>query len=371
MVYSAYGWSCFTYYYTEILGNGVDHVMKPILAITMGDPAGIGSEVVVKALSNPEISKICIPVVIGDYDVLADANKFCKANLTLFEITDVKEAQDQQGVLNFINMGFLTGKNWSYKKVSPLCGKASFKYVQKGIELAMSGKVHGVVTGPINKNALNQAGYNYNGHTEIFADFTKTKDYGMILMSGDLRVIHVTTHVAICDVSDLITQKRVYTVIKLAHDAVKAFGLTNARIAVAGFNPHAGEDGLFGNEEETAIIPAINQAKKEGINVEGPFPPDTVFIKAMAGLYDVVVAMYHDQGHIPLKMHGFKIDASTGAFTSVSGINCTVGLPIIRVSVDHGTAFDIAGEGRANEDSMIDAIKAGVMLAKAKFKPED
>ena len=153
----------------------------------------------------------------------------------------------------------------------------------------------------------------------------------------------------------------------LAYEAVKAFGIQNARIAVAGLNPHAGESGLFGNEEEIAIIPAVNRAASEGINVTGPYPPDTVFIKAMAGLYDVVVAMYHDQGHIPLKMNGFKIDPVTGAFSSVSGINCTVGLPIIRASVDHGTAFDIAGEGSANEDSMVDAIKAGVMLAKSKF----
>ena len=345
--------------------------MKPILAITMGDPAGIGPEITIKAISHSGVTDICIPVVIGDYEALADANGFCHTNFLINKITDIKQAQDRNGILNLINLGFLNNKNWEYKKVSPLCGRASFAYVQKGIELALAGDVHGVITGPINKDAINQGGYNYSGHTEIFADFTNTKDYGMVLMSGNLRVIHVTTHVPLNKVSGLISKERVYTVIKLAHDAANAFGINNARIAVAGLNPHAGEGGLFGNEEEHAIIPAVKQAFDEGKNVTGPYPPDTVFIKAMGGMFDIVVAMYHDQGHIPLKMNGFKMDATTGEFISVSGVNCTVGLPIIRASVDHGTAFDIAGEGRANEDSMIDAIRAGVMLAKAKFHDGD
>ncbi len=342
--------------------------MKPILAITMGDPAGIGGEITIKALAHKEIYESCTPIVVGDYEALKEANEFCKTNLILNEITDVKDAKDEFGTVDFINLNLLAPRSWEYKKVSEIAGRASFLYVEKGIQLAMEGKVHGVVTGPINKEAINLAGYHYSGHTEIFADYTKTKDYGMLLMSNSLRVIHVTTHISMRDACDLITKDRVYTVIRLAYDALKALGFDNPKIGVAGFNAHSSENGMFGDQEEKAIIPAIEKAKGDGLCVDGPVPPDTVFVKAMSGQYDVVVAMYHDQGHIPLKLSGFKLDLATNQYTSMSGVNCTVGLPIIRSSVDHGTAFGKAGEGRANEESLVDAINVGVTLAKTKFK---
>ncbi|MCL1804508.1 MAG: 4-hydroxythreonine-4-phosphate dehydrogenase PdxA [Clostridiales bacterium] len=341
--------------------------MKPTLAITMGDPAGIGAEIAVKALSRAEVYELCLPVVIGDKEALLDANRFCRTGLELREISEIRDAGGQLGVLDYIDLGFLVKGGWSYKMVSGLCGKASYAYVRRGIELALAGDVLGVVTGPINKEALAVAGIPYTGHTEIFADLTDTRDYGMLLLSDTLRVIHVTTHVSMREACDRITEERVYQTIRLAHEALQALGIEHPRIAVAGLNAHAGENGLFGSEEETSIRPAIAKAAADGYDAEGPIPPDTVFVKAVGGMYDVVVAMYHDQGHIPLKLSGFKLDAKTGRYTAVSGVNCTIGLPIVRTSVDHGTAFGKAGEGRANEESMVDAIKIAVTLAKVKF----
>jgi len=342
--------------------------MIPIFAITMGDPAGVGPEIIVKALSHEEIYEMCMPVVIGDFEALSDAVRFCGSNLVLNEISDVGQAMGKHGVIDLINLRLLSKNSWKYKKVSKLCGKASFEYVRRGIDLAMNNTVHGVITGPICKESINKAGFHYNGHTEIFSELTGTKDCGMLLMSGNLRAIHVTTHVPLRKACDLITCDRVYSTIKLAGLAAAAIGIENPRVAVAGFNPHSGEEGLFGDEEITAIIPAIKKATLDGINAIGPIPPDTVFVKALSGMYDIVVAMYHDQGHIPVKLFGFKLAAEDSPFLSVSGVNCTIGLPIIRVSVDHGTAFDIAGEGCANEGSMLDAIETGVTMAKTKFK---
>jgi len=340
--------------------------MKPIFAITMGDPAGIGPEIVVKALSHKEIYEMCIPVVIGDFEALSNAIRFCGSDLSLNEIADAGDAAGKHGMIDLIDLRFLTRNSWKYKEVSQICGKASFGYVRRGIELAMANAVDGVITGPICKESINKAGFHYNGHTEIFAQFTGTKEYGMLLMSGNLRIIHVTTHVPLRKACQLITCERVYSTIKLADKAAATLGIASPRIAVAGLNPHAGEEGLFGEEEKTAIIPAIDKAVVEGINVEGPLPPDTVFVKALSGIYDIVVAMYHDQGHIPVKLCGFKPGAEENSISSVGGVNCTIGLPIIRVSVDHGTAFDIAGEGRADEGSMLDAIKIGVAMAKTR-----
>ena len=220
-----------------------------------------------------------------------------------------------------------------------------------------------MVTAPINKEALHLAGHLYSGHTEIFADYTHTPHYAMLLMSGKLRVIHCTTHVSMRKACDLITKERVGEVIGLADQAMKMMGLPHYTIGVAGLNAHCSENGLFGTEEAEAISPAIREAQAKGIHVEGPVPPDTVFVKALAGQYDVVVAMYHDQGHIPLKVVGFQLDAATGRFTSLSGINTTIGLPILRTSVDHGTAFDKAGQNLANEASMMEAIQLAAQMA--------
>ena len=221
----------------------------------------------------------------------------------------------------------------------------------------------GVVTAPINKEALHLAGHYYSGHTEIFADYTHTPHYAMLLMSGKLRVIHCTTHVSMRKACDLITRERVGEVIGLADQAMRMMGLEHYTIGVAGLNAHCSENGLFGTEEAEAISPAIQDAKERGIPVEGPIPPDTVFVKALAGQYDIVVAMYHDQGHIPLKVVGFQLDAATGRFTSMSGINTTIGLPILRTSVDHGTAFDKAGKNLANEASMVEALQLAAQMA--------
>jgi 4-hydroxythreonine-4-phosphate dehydrogenase len=333
------------------------------VAITMGDPAGIGPEVVVKALTEESVYEKCIPVVIGDYEALQDAIRFSGLKLCLHEVQAVEEAAGEAGTIDFINLGYLKRNGWRYKENSALCGEASFQYVVYGIRLAMEGRSAAVITAPISKESINMAGHPYSGHTEIFAEYTGTKDYAMLLASGNLRVIHVTTHCALIEACRRIRKERVLTVIKLADKGCRMLGIENPRIGVAGLNPHCSENGLFGTEEASEIIPAIQEARRQGLHVEGPEPPDTVFVKGRASIYDIVVAMYHDQGHIPLKLNGFQWDEKKGQFRSVRGINCTIGLPIIRASVDHGTAFGKAGEGRANADSMLDAIAAGLVMA--------
>jgi 4-hydroxythreonine-4-phosphate dehydrogenase len=340
---------------------------RPILAITMGDPAGIGPEIAVKALSRKEIYEKCVPVVIGDCEPMREAVAFTRTALKLNRIGRPPEAAGTYGAIDMIDMRYLSPRGWEYKKVGALTGEASFKYVEKGIELAMAGEAHAVVTGPINKESINLAGHHFAGHTEIFAKLTATNDYAMLLMSKTLRVIHVTTHVSMREACDRVTKERVLAVIRLAREGMRLIGIEAPRIGVAGLNAHASENGLFGDEEQKWIGPAVAQARAEGIDAEGPVPPDTVFVKAMGGMYDVVVAMYHDQGHIPLKLSGFKLDLATNRYTSMSGINTTIGLPIIRTSVDHGTAFGKAGEGRANEESMVDAIELAVTMARNKF----
>lgn len=342
------------------------------VAITMGDAAGIGPEITVKVLNNPRIYETCIPVVIGDEAPLADAIRFCNFDLKLNRITDCAEAKGEYGYIDYINLGLLKMGDWSYKTVCASSGEAAFQYIIKGIALAMDRKVDAVVTGPINKEAINLAGHHYSGHTEIFADYTNTSDYGMLLISKSLRVIHVTTHMSMRDACDRIREhpERVETVIRLADDAMRQLNIDKPRIAVAGLNAHSSENGLFGDEECKSIIPAIEKCKSDGLNVDGPIPPDTVFVKAMAGQYDVVVAMYHDQGHIPLKLSGFKMDYTTNRYTSMSGVNASIGLPIIRTSVDHGTAFGKAGEGRANEESLADAIDVAVVMMDKRFPLE-
>lgn len=332
------------------------------IAITMGDPAGIGAEIIVKALSHIEIYKKCIPVVVGDRAVLEDILDICKLPLELNEIVDIDKAEGKFGKIDFINLKLFQENSWEYKKNSAECGKASFEYIIHAIDLAMKDKAKAVITAPINKKSLRMAGIPYDGHTEIFAKYTGTKNFAMLLASQSLHVIHVSTHCALKEACEKVKKQRVYEVIKLADRGMRELGYTNPKIVVSGLNPHSSENGLFGEEEEKEIMPAIEMARKEGIQVDGPEPPDTVFVKCQGGQYDIVVAMYHDQGHIPLKLNGFKYDIQKNKYESVSGINCTIGLPIIRSSVDHGTAFGKAGEGRANEESMMDAIFAGIKM---------
>lgn len=337
---------------------------RPIISITMGDPAGIGAEIIVKALSKKEIYKKSRPVVIGSKCGIEDALKFIPLNLKLNVIKNTEEIKGEFGTIDLIDLNNITLDEFNYGKVSAKAGQASLDYIYKGIDLAIEGLVDAVVTGPIHKEAIKAAGSPYAGHTEIFAEKTNTKDYAMMLADKNLRVIHVSTHVSLRQACDLVKKERVLTVIRLADKALKDLGIKNPKIGVAGLNPHAGEGGLFGKEEIEEIIPAIAQAKKEGIIADGPVPPDTIFSKVIGGQYDIAVVMYHDQGHIPMKVIGFKYNKETNKWLTMSGVNVTVGLPIIRTSVDHGVAFGKAGEGRANEESMIEAIKMAIDFAK-------
>jgi len=336
---------------------------RPVIAVTMGDPAGIGAEIAVKALADPRLYDICKPFVIGDLKMIKDALGFTGINVTQRRITKPKEGVFRPGIINVVDLDNIDMEEHTYGKVSAAAGRAAFDYIRTGIELAMAGEADAVVTGPIHKESLNRAGYKYSGHTEIFADLTGTRDYAMMLVDQGMRVVHVTTHVSLRKACDLIKRDRVLIVIRLANDAALRLGVANPRIGVAGLNPHSGEEGLFGTEEIEEIRPAIEAARAEGINAEGPVPPDTLFAKARGGQYDIVVAMYHDQGHIPLKTVSFALDEKTGKWLSVSGVNTTLGLPIIRTSVDHGVAFGKAGKGTANPESLVQAIHMAVQLA--------
>ncbi|WP_019787367.1 4-hydroxythreonine-4-phosphate dehydrogenase PdxA, partial [Streptococcus sobrinus] len=265
--------------------------------------------------------------------------------------------------VDLIDLGVVDMANFEIGKVSKVGGDAAFQYVKKVIELALAKEVDATVTNPLNKEAMNSAGHHYAGHTEIYADLTNTEKYTMMLADGNLRVVHVSTHVSLREACDRATKERVLDVIRIANQACKDLGIENPRVAVAGLNPHCGENGLFGREEIEEIDPAVEAARAEGINAEGSLPPDTLFSKANGGMYDIVVAMYHDQGHIPLKLLGFVCDQSKGAWEAVEGVNITLGLPIIRASVDHGTAFDQAGEWTASELSLENAIDYAIRLA--------
>lgn len=336
----------------------------PIIGISAGDPAGIGAEVTVKALADPEIYKLCRPLVIGGATILQDAIDICASGQKLNIVGSPEQGRYEPGIVNVLDIAALKPGEHKYKKETAPQGAAAFKYIAKNIELALAGKVAATVTAPINKAALNMAGYHYAGHTEIYADLTGTKDYAMMLADKDFRVAHVSTHVSLRDACDRVKKDRVLKVIQLADQALRKMGIEKPAIGVAGLNPHSGEGGLFGREEIEEIIPAIEIAREAGIDATGPVPPDTVFTKMAGGMFDLVVVMYHDQGHIPIKMKGFSFDEATGQMKAVAGVNVTLGLPIVRVSVDHGTAFEIAGEGKANPESMLDSIKLAAWLAK-------
>ena len=337
---------------------------RPIIGITMGDPCGIGPEIGVKALACERVASICRPLLIGNVSVIEEAAILSGLGLKIRSVPMETEARFEPGVIDVLQPEDCCIKKRTYGKISAEAGHAAFVAIEKVIELARNGRIHAIVTGPIHKRAINAAGHPFQGHTEIFARYTGTEDYAMLLIYGDLRVIHVTTHVPLSQVSGLITKARVLKVIKLAYETCEKLGIRNPRIGVAGLNPHASDGGLFGPEEKEHILPAIDEARAAGINAQGPIPPDTLFPKALGGWFDICVAMYHDQGHIPLKIVGFKWDKAKKRWDSVNGVNITLGLPIIRTSVDHGTAFDIAGKGVASPDSMINAIEYAVKLAR-------
>jgi len=341
---------------------------SPIVGISMGDPAGIGPEICAKALAVKEMHAICRPIVVGDAGVMADVVHFCGLKLSVVSRRKVCEAAFELDTINVLDLKNLAPDQLRHKQVTAAQGRASFEYVVKVIELAMAGEIDATVTGPINKAAINAAGYHYAGHTEIYADLTRTQNYSMMLAEGNFRVAHVSTHVSLREACDRVKKNRVLTVIRLAHEALQQLGIAAPRIGVAGLNPHCGEGGLFGNEDDQEIAPAVAAAQSERIQVEGPQPADTVFSKMRGGMYDLVVVMYHDQGHIPTKLMGFQYDDKSGTWGQMAGVNVTLGLPIIRVSVDHGTAFGKAGEGRANPQSMVEAIKLAANLAAGRKK---
>ncbi|MEI8087228.1 MAG: 4-hydroxythreonine-4-phosphate dehydrogenase PdxA [Paludibacter sp.] len=338
--------------------------MKPIIGISMGDPAGIGPEICLKALSIANVYERCQPLVVGDADVLRQTNESLGYQLQINAIESVAEAKFEHGCVDVLDLKNVVLGDLKLGEVSAMSGHAAFAAVKKVIDLALADEIDATVTAPINKESIHKAGHKYSGHTEIYAHYTNTAKFAMLLADENLRVIHATTHVSLRKACDLCTKSRVLEVIKLLNDACIQFGIPKPRIAVAGLNPHAGENGLFGDEEITDIIPAINEAIAMGFTVEGPIPPDTMFVKAVQGKYDGCVAMYHDQGHIPFKLEGFQWDNEKQTMKSVKGVNITLGLPIIRTSVDHGTAFEIAGRGIASHDAMLIAIDYAIIMAK-------
>lgn len=336
--------------------------LKPIIGITMGDPAGIGPEIAIKALKDPEVVSICRPILIGESAVFQHIADTLEITVDIHKITNVKEADFTNNKINVFDIGTSIGNTVEFGVVDARCGEASFQAVQKVIELALTGDIDATVTGPIHKKAINEAGHHFAGHTEIYAHYTNTKKYAMLLVEEHIRVIHVSTHVSLRQACDLVKKERIIQVTELLREGMHRLGAENMRIGIAGLNPHAGDQGLFGTEDDQEIAPAVETLLAAGFEVEGPVPPDTLFAKAATGYYGGVVAMYHDQGHIPFKLSGFKWNAKEGRMDSVKGVNITLGLPIIRTSVDHGTAFEIAGKGIASPDAMKLAIQSAIKL---------
>lgn len=336
-----------------------------IIGITMGDPASIGPEITAKALSDPAVYERCKPLVIGDVPVMEEALKITglSGKLKIHGVKNVEDARFQYGTIDVYDMGVVDIKELKRGEVSVMAGNAAFQYVKKVIELAMEKKIDATVTNALNKEAMNLAGHHFSGHTEIYAEYTGTKKYTMMLAHENLRVVHVSTHVSLREACDRVKKDRVLEVIRIADQACKKLGIAQPKIGVAGLNPHSGENGMFGREEIEEITPAIEEAKAEGILADGPVPPDTIFSKARGGWYDIVVAMYHDQGHIPLKVVGFVYNHEEKKWDAVAGVNITLGLPIIRASVDHGTAFDQAGTGLASELSLVNAMDYAIRMA--------
>ncbi len=336
----------------------------PVLGVTMGDPAGVGPEIAARALVDPEVRRQARALVIGDARVVTAAARVAGVDAVVRAVAEVAGARFAPGTIDVLDLANADPAAFAVGRVSALCGRAAYQYVERAVRLAQAREIAGIVTGPINKEALAAAGVPHSGHTEILAELTGTTAYAMLLVGRELRVIHVTTHVALRRVPDLVTRERVLRTIRLGDRAMRELGRPAPRLAVCGLNPHAGEGGLFGDEERRAIAPAIADARAEGIDATGPYPADTVMSRAAGGEFDCVVAMYHDQGHAPVKALGFRYDEGRKAWTALSGVNVTVGLPILRVSVDHGTAFDRAGQGTANPESMVEAILVAAKLAR-------
>jgi 4-hydroxythreonine-4-phosphate dehydrogenase len=330
---------------------------KPLHAMTMGDPAGSGPEIIVKTIADPEATAGCRYFTIGDAGVMREAARIVanyekKQPWPVRAVTELSQLTFEPGVIEVYDMKNVDLAKLERGKVLPMCGKASYEYIVTGAKMALDKKVDSIVTSAINKDSLNKAGYHYDGHTGLLAELCGTKDVAMMLTTEHLRVIHVTTHVSLREAIERCKTPRILRTIQLADEGMKELGIMKGKIAVAGLNPHAGEDGLFGDEEPKYIVPAIEAARRQGIEVTGPYPPDSIFYRANEGQFDAVIAMYHDQGHCSLKMLGIWL-----------GVNVTLGLPIIRTSVDHGTNFGKAGKGTADPRSMIIAMQTATKMA--------
>jgi 4-hydroxythreonine-4-phosphate dehydrogenase len=320
------------------------------IAITMGDPCGIGPEIIAKYYA--DAGSLPASLVIGDEGIMERAVRLLALPLTVRVIDSPEDFQLTPNTIQVISLSHLP-EDLPFGQLDARAGKAAFDYIWTAIDLALQNRIRAIVTAPINKEALRLAGFRYPGHTEILADFSETKDFAMMLMNDDLRIILVTIHVSLREAIQQLTMERELMTIRLAHRAMTQLGIAQPRIAVAGLNPHAGEHGLFGSEDEVIVKPAIQQAQAEGIDASGPWPGDTVFMNARKGQFDIVVAQYHDQGLIPVKYLGVD-----------EGVNVTVGLPFVRTSVDHGTAFDIAGTGKASHASLRVAVEQAALLTK-------
>ncbi|HEY0822369.1 MAG TPA: 4-hydroxythreonine-4-phosphate dehydrogenase PdxA [Ramlibacter sp.] len=324
----------------------------PVVGITMGDAAGVGPEVVVKTLSRKSLYDECRPLVIGDARRLELANRLVKGDVKVRSIADASEARYEPGTIDCIDLKLIPA-DLPFGQISPVAGDAAFRYVERAAALAQAGEIDAICTAPLNKEALHAGGHKFPGHTEMLAHLTGVDEVSMMLVAPRLRVIHVTTHIGILDAIRKIEPGLVQRTIERGHATLVKAGIAHPRIGVCGINPHAGENGLFGyGEEEEKIVPAVKLLQERGMDVTGPLPADTLFFRAGRGDFDLVVAMYHDQGHGPVKVLGLE-----------AGVNVTVGLDVIRTSVDHGTAFDIAGKGIADDGSMVEAMRQAIELA--------
>jgi len=324
----------------------------PIVAITLGDPAGTGSEIILKALGQPDVRALGRMLIVGDAATLDRAQTYTGTQLRLRAVSSPEAARFDSDVLDVLDLKNVDLAGLAVGKVSPMAGHAAYEYVKTAAELALAGRVDAIVTSALNKAALNAAGHHFDGHTGLLAEVCKAPGATMMLVADKLRVTHVSTHVSLRQAIDRVRPERILKVLQLTHDAVRRLGIEKPKLAVAGLNPHAGEGGLFGDEEEKYIAPAIAQARTLGLDASGPWPGDTVFFRTLQGEFDGAVAMYHDQGHVAAKMLGIW-----------RGVNVTLGLPIIRTSVEHGTDFSNAGTGRGDPRSLIEAIKLAAILA--------
>jgi len=330
----------------------------PRVGITMGDPTGIGPEIIVKVLSDKSTFHFCRPIVLGDRKIMERDLKLLHSTLKVNELEELEERNYRNGKLNLLSLSDINVNEIDYGVPTKACGKAMVKYIEEAVKLILTGRIDAITTAPISKKALSDAGYSYPGHTELLAKLTGSREYVMMLAGDKLKVVLVTIHCGLKEVFHLLTMEKIVTTIRITHSSlIDFFNEKNPKIAVAALNPHAGEGGLFGKEEEEIILPAIRQAQGLGIEVEGPFPPDTLFYHATQGAYSAVVSMYHDQGLIPLKLLHFK-----------DAVNVTLGLPLIRTSVDHGTAYDIAGTGKANPLSLLNALKLAARMVTHRAK---